>query len=57
MTNTLKSFALGYGTYIAAGLTVLHAVSGYLLGYVDANTAVKQVIEGLGLAGLRRAVR
>ena len=57
MISGLKTFALGYGTYIAAGLTVLHAVSGYLLGYVDANTAVKQVIEGLGLAGLRRAVR
>jgi hypothetical protein len=53
----LKTFVRGYGTYIAAALTILHAVSGYLLGYTDATTAVRQVIEGFGLAGLRRAIK
>ena len=57
MISILKTVALGYGTYIAAGLTLLHAVSGYALGTIDLNTAIKEVIEGAGLAGLRRAVK
>lgn len=57
MINTLRYAAFGYGTYIAAGLTVLHAVIGYFLGQTDTHTAVKQIIEGTGLAALRRAVK
>lgn len=57
MINTLKGFALGYGTYIAAGAVIVHAVSGWALGYTDTQAAVREVLEGLGLAGLRRAVK
>lgn len=57
MINVLKSFALGYGTYFAAGAVIVHAVSGWALGYVDSQEAVQEVLQGLGLAGLRRAVK
>lgn len=46
----------GKKTYIVAAATVLYAVIGYFLGYVDAGAAIQLLSTGLGMAGLRNAL-
>ena len=46
----------GYLTYIMAGLAVIGAGAGYLLGIIDAQQALAMVWAGLSLFGVRRAV-
>jgi hypothetical protein len=46
----------GYLSYTLAGLAVLGAGAGYLLGIIDAPTAMGMVWSGLALFGVRRAV-
>ena len=46
----------GYLTYTMAALAILGAGSGYLLGIIDAPTAMAVVWAGLSLFGVRRAI-
>lgn len=46
----------GYLTYTLAGLAVIGAGAGYLLGIVDAGTALTMVWSGLAIFGIRRAI-
>lgn len=51
-----RGFLTGAKTYILAGVLVLHGLSGYFLGEVEAMEAIRSVIEGLGLAALRKGI-
>lgn len=46
----------GYLTYVLAALAILGAGAGYVLGTIDAPTALATVWAGLSLFGIRRAV-
>lgn len=47
----------GYKTYAIAVLTLVYAISGYLLGNIDTETAVQLVIAALGLSALRHSIK
>lgn len=52
-----KPMLQGYKTYTVAVITIVYAVSGYFLGYLDGNAMI-QLILGSGLiAGLRNAIK
>ena len=46
----------GKKTYIIAAATIIYAVTGYFLGYVDTAMAMQLIFSGLGIAGLRNAL-
>jgi hypothetical protein len=46
----------GKKTYIMAGLSVLYAIAGVLLGHIDYNTAVQIVIDSGLVAALRSGI-
>jgi hypothetical protein len=46
----------GYLSYTLAALAVIGAASGYLLGTIDAGTAISMAWGGLAVFGIRRAV-
>lgn len=46
----------GYKTYIVAALTALYAISGFLTGNVDANTAMQFLTAAAGMATIRHGV-
>lgn len=52
----MKDIFSGYGTYLTGFALVLHGVSGLFAGAVDTNTAVQEIMEGLGLVFVRRAI-
>jgi hypothetical protein len=53
--NIIKSLQ-GQKTYGIAILTAMYAIIGYLLGHVDALTAVNMIFAAAGAAGLRSGV-
>lgn len=46
----------GKKTYISCILMVLYAISGFLLGHIEANVATSIIFEAMVLAGLRNAL-
>lgn len=46
----------GYKTYIIAVLGIIYAISGFLTGHVDANTAIQLILGSGGLAALRHGI-
>lgn len=53
----MLDFWSGYKTYLVAALTVVYAVSGFLTGNLDTDTAVQLFVTGAGLATLRNAIK
>ena len=51
--NILK----GKLTYILAGLAILGAIAGYLMGTLDQKTATEMIWAGLTVFGIRRAIQ
>lgn len=47
----------GKKTFLAAGVMVVFAVSSFLLGEVDLNTAIQRGIEAAAIIGLRLGIR
>jgi len=47
----------GKKSYLVAAVAVVYAVSALLYGAIDAETAMQIVINGLGLATLRNAIK
>jgi len=47
----------GYKTYLIAAATVAYAVAGWIIGQMDANTAVQLISTALAAAGLRHGIR
>ena len=57
MLDKLKTFALGYGTYATGVAMIVHGVSGYITGACTEDDCVKEILNGLGLLFLRRAIK
>lgn len=47
----------GKKTYLIAGAIVLYAATGYFLGNIGQDEALKLIFEGLGLSALRAGVK
>lgn len=56
MLNKIKNFGRGKLTFTIAWITIAWSVVGFLLGQLDAETAGKLILAGLGTIGLRRAM-
>lgn len=46
----------GYKTYILAACLAIWAITGLVLGKVDVNTAVTEILAALTAAGLRHGI-
>lgn len=46
----------GKKTYIIAVLWICYALSGLVIGQLDANAALQAILTGLGFIGLRSAI-
>ena len=59
MFNSLKSLCnigSGYGTYVLGFATIIHGLTGYMLGSNDMTDSVNEVWAGLSLVLLRRGI-
>ena len=52
----MVQFLAGKKTHIVAGATVLYAILGVALGYVDQDTAIQLIATALGFSALRAGV-
>ena len=52
----MLNFLQGKKTYIVVGATLVYAVLGVVLHFMDMHTAIGVVLGALGLAGLRNGV-
>lgn len=46
----------GKKTYIVAGLTILYAIVGLLIGQLQVSQAIELILAGLGGIGIRSAI-
>lgn len=53
---SLLSFISGKKTYIIGACTILYAVTGYVIGQVEQQTAMEMIFLGLGMMGLRAGI-
>ena len=52
----MLQYLTGKKTHIVAGATVLYAILGVVLGYVDQETAIQLISMALGFSALRAGV-
>ena len=57
LLDYVKNFANGKGTYGVGFLMMLYGATGFALGHIDYDAAVRQIMEGLGFVFLRRALK
>lgn len=53
----MNAFLSGKKTYIIAGLTLIYAVIGVVLGQFDTNAAIQLVLASGAIAALRAAIK
>ena len=46
----------GYKTYVVAGATIVYAILGAILGYIQWPQAITLILGALGLGALRNAI-
>ena len=51
-----RNIAGGYGSYILGWVTIVHALTGFILGEIDGSTAMEQIWAGLAVVLVRRGV-
>lgn len=52
----MLTFLEGKKSYAVAVITIVYALSGFFLGYVDAQTAFTLILGASGLASLRAGI-
>lgn len=53
----MNAFLEGKKTFIIAGLTLVYAIIGVILGHIDVNTAIQLVLASGALVSLRSAIK
>jgi len=56
MQNIIAKLA-GKKTYILSAITIIYAVSGLILGYIDQASAIQLILGALTAAGIRNAIK